>query len=514
MKNHIFARTFILAVSVAVFAATAASGQGFWDAYRLSAQNPDGTARSIAMGNAFTALGGDLGSIWLNPAGSAVNDFNEMSITPALTMSNSSTVYAGIKSNDDRTNFNIANVGYIGSAYLNESGVRSVSFGLVFNRMQDYSSAQYARGNAIGSSWLQAVAMQSQGIKESVFKSDDAFYSDAPWNGILAYKSFLMDPLPDSDCDYFAAIENLDPYNHEIYMASPVDQIYHSYQRGYQYEADLNCSINIDNIVYIGANIGLQTLYYKQSNDYTELPTDVRACESKLSAFTQSYSLRTSGSGVNLKLGIIYTPIPQLRLGASIQTPTWMWLTDDSEMTISSSFTDGESYHKGSPLLSFDYRLRTPFKWNVGAALTIAKMAVVSVDYQRVDYSSMKLSDRNGNSDIFDFDNSIIKDCGASCNIFRAGAEVMLPQNISLRAGYQSYSTGVSKDYAGVEDNFSIGSLGLGWSSSSGFFIDATYQRYLTKQQEQFSLYDMEQAPVGNTEWGRSKIYLTLGFRF
>ena len=514
MKRNIIKKTFLVCAALVVSAIPGAKAQGLWDAYRFSAQNPDGTARSVAMGNAFTALGGDMGSIWLNPAGSAVNNFNEASITPALTLANSSTVYAGTSTKDDRTNFNIANIGYLGSVNIDPVGVRSISFGLVFNRMKDFSSAQSARGHAVGSSWLQAVAMQCQGIDKSVLESDNAFYTDAPWNGVLAYKTFLIDPLPDSDCDYFAATENLDHLTREIYLASPVDQFYHSYQRGYHYEADLNCSMNIDNIVYLGANIGLQTLYYKQSNDYTEMPTDKLACESKLSAFTQSYSQRTIGSGVNLKVGVICTPIPELRFGASIQTPTWMWLTEDSEMGMSSSFSDGDAYHKWSPLQSFDYRLRSPFKWNVGAALTIAKMAVISVDYQMEDYSTMKLSDRNNNTSLFDYENALIKDYCTSRSVFRAGAEVTFPENISVRAGYQNYSTGVKKEYAGVEDNFSIGSLGIGWASPSGFFIDATYQRYLTKQEEVFSLYDMPEAPGGHTEWGRSKIYLTLGFRF
>ena len=53
-----------------------AAAQNVQDALRFSENNYYGTARSISMGNAFTALGGDLGSINLNPAGSAVNSFS------------------------------------------------------------------------------------------------------------------------------------------------------------------------------------------------------------------------------------------------------------------------------------------------------------------------------------------------------------------------------------------------------------------------------------------------------
>ena len=53
--------------------------------FSLSQQNREGTARSVAMGNAFTALGGDMGSISINPASSAVYRYSEFSITPSIT---------------------------------------------------------------------------------------------------------------------------------------------------------------------------------------------------------------------------------------------------------------------------------------------------------------------------------------------------------------------------------------------------------------------------------------------
>ena len=49
--------------------AVCAEAQTMYDALRFSENNYEGTARTMAMGNAFTALGGDLGSISINPAG-------------------------------------------------------------------------------------------------------------------------------------------------------------------------------------------------------------------------------------------------------------------------------------------------------------------------------------------------------------------------------------------------------------------------------------------------------------
>ena len=61
--------------AITILLALCASGlfaQTAYDALMLSENSYEGTARSVAMGNAFTALGGDLGAVTINPAGSAM----------------------------------------------------------------------------------------------------------------------------------------------------------------------------------------------------------------------------------------------------------------------------------------------------------------------------------------------------------------------------------------------------------------------------------------------------------
>ena len=62
---------------IVLAAAASAAAQDMYDALRYSDYNYYGTARTIGMGNAVTALGGDLGSIGINPAGSAVNSYSQ-----------------------------------------------------------------------------------------------------------------------------------------------------------------------------------------------------------------------------------------------------------------------------------------------------------------------------------------------------------------------------------------------------------------------------------------------------
>ena len=56
---------------------------------RLSQDQHLGTARSMAMGSAFTSLGGDMSTLFINPAGLGMYRTNEFSLTPLVTLSRS-----------------------------------------------------------------------------------------------------------------------------------------------------------------------------------------------------------------------------------------------------------------------------------------------------------------------------------------------------------------------------------------------------------------------------------------
>ena len=77
----------IAIIAALTAAAVSAGAQNMYDAAFFSQNNYYGTARSMALGNAMTAVGGDLGSIGLNPAGSAVATYSQVSITPGVTIS-------------------------------------------------------------------------------------------------------------------------------------------------------------------------------------------------------------------------------------------------------------------------------------------------------------------------------------------------------------------------------------------------------------------------------------------
>lgn len=507
---------------------TGANAQGAYDAYRFSQQFSEGTARSVSMGNAFVALGGDLGAISINPASSGVYRYSEFIVTPSLTIANSSVNYLNNNISDSKTRFGVSNFGYVGSFSTGREnkGLINWNLALTFNRNNNFTSRMSAYGRTAGSSWLASLAQSTNSMnvhgKDLDITQDYDPFGRFPWNSVLGWNTSLMDTLPDSPKDYIGATENIT--NGGIGIGGELDQSYTRESTGNISEAVINFGGNISNKLFFGVNLGIQSIWYKYTDTYSETAADYRVFNTGFEHFTHRYSSQTSGTGINLKFGLIYLPVKGLRLGASISTPTWMFLHDKWDESMSSklyNFNDGSEYSASllSPLGAYDYRVNTPFRWNVGAAYTFGKIGVISVDYENVNYSQMKLSDSDDPSQ-FRGDNSYIKDAFTSSNIVRAGAEIMIRPEIAVRAGYQYYSGG-EKGYEKKETR-QFGSLGLGYVSKSGFFADVTYQQQLKKIEEKFALYDdvydgndlVYTAPEGTNKWSSYKILVSVGFRF
>ncbi|MGL5620626.1 MAG: UPF0164 family protein, partial [Tannerellaceae bacterium] len=88
--------------------------QGEMDAYRYSQTEVTGTARSMSMGGAFGALGGDISSIAINPAGMAVFRKSEVATTLSLSGIKTNSNLNGNKMSADKVKFNFDNIGYVG----------------------------------------------------------------------------------------------------------------------------------------------------------------------------------------------------------------------------------------------------------------------------------------------------------------------------------------------------------------------------------------------------------------
>lgn len=474
----------IFAITVLGLAAVAASAQNMYDGLIYSDINYYGTARSMALGNAMTALGGDLGSVGINPAGSAVAGYSQFTITPNLSIGSVTASYAPVamtdftaENNDSRTRFTLPNLGFVlDYSTGNRYGLKSFSFGVITNSTNVFADRMSVSGTNTVSSMLGAVAAGCEGIHSTDLGSYDRGYA---WSDVLAYQSGMIATyLPDDDTKYIGTTELIYD-NGDIGIGGPVRQSYFKQHSGSKNDLIMNFGMNFSDKFYAGINVGVPYLSYNESinqleeaQDPSDFAMDFDGTPTAFLAARQRYSLELDGTGIYAKIGVIWLPVEGLRIGAAIQTPTLMTITERWKWDGICQLQGMKDELYETPDGEFTYNLRTPAVFNVGAAYTIGSFGLISADFERSNSRRMKFMDYDsaygGNDDWYEVNNEIWNYAGAT-NSIRVGAEAKVLPDFSLRAGY-NYKNYSCPDYTDVTNSFSFG---VGYSSHGSFFADA-----------------------------------------
>lgn len=496
---------------LALLIGASAFGQDQYDELMLAGEQYEGSARTMAMGGAFTALGGDLGAIAINPAGSAVFTNSQFSITPSLNFHNSSSAYLDGVMKGTASRLNIANAGFVLSINTGNSvGLTNYNFSITLNRKANFNAITRAGGATSSSSYVASLAaeMANSGIPynqidleiaSNPFNAIGSFY----WPHILMYNAYMLDLdkyLPADDAAYIPNTYSRDVFD-DLHIPGELNQEVCRKTRGGIDEMTLNFGGNISDKLYFGISLNLEDVHYTVEESMSEYSTNPGQFDTGFDQVITNYWRETSGVGINTKFGLIYTPVQGLRLGATFTTPTFYDLTDNWDYTVYSYFDgynpDYQNCHMESPRGVNDWTMWSPMRFSLGAAYVIGKGGLISADYERVNYSS-------------------IWDGYNAANTFKLGAEARVADMLSLRAGFAHYGSPRPEVTA-----TNLISGGLGFNLGNSFSIDIAYQQML-KTNETFQLYndyyDIYQggvsAPVGTTERTRGKFSLTLNWRF
>ena len=527
-------------------AAISAQAQTIYDAQRFSEREYEGTARSVAMGNAFTALGGDLGSIGINPAGSAVANYSQFTITPGLTISSNTTQGVSPYTDDylpyfDRefkttaTHFAIPNLGMTFNWKTGrKSGLKNVTFGFVMNRVNSWNEDLYAAGRNATTSFMGAMAAEAtwNGMLGSNLNMKDAYDYD-PWKYVVGYQSGMISTFGGYDDQFVGASELIfdNMGQTEISLGGPLDQSYGRQVRGAKNDYLINLGFNISDFLYLGANLGITSMNYSYEEYFKEVAVDPsdfgiefdNGQKIYFDNMKYKYSYGANTSGVYGKFGFILTPGFGLRIGGAIQTPTATTVTEYWYMSGETAYTDN-SFNAAaeSPEGEDRYRFSEPWRANLGVAYTLGKFAVFSVDYEMCNYSNMKFK-RSGFDDdreyFIDLNEDINSVFGTS-HMLRAGVEVKPVDRLALRAGYGITTSPEMLIDVPASQNIAFG---LGFISRKSFFADIAC-RYAFATDEYFMPYSdyifdsegyvIEYAPEILNIKDNWKVLLTLGWRF
>jgi len=469
------------------------TGQNEVDALRYSMLNPGGTARYNAMGGSFGALGADPSVLYFNPAGMGVYKSSDFSFSTGFVVTNDFSTFAGKETSDFDFNFNIQNMAYIGTIPVNSgSGVETINIGFSYNRLNNFNENILITGVNDYNSMTDWFAARADGIHYEKLNADDNFYSN------LAWESYLIDQnLPDT-MSYISAYRN-------IYGQKQTQSIYRD---GNQGEYDFAISANVMNKLYIGASMGIQSINYEevktlQENDELDSIPD-------FNSFSFREYLSTTGSGINFKVGLLFSPVPWVRVGGAIHTPTFYDLSDEWSTSITSSFEDpNKSQTIDSYYGTFDYELTSPFRASASLGFIIAKQALVNIDYEYLNYSLARL--RSNDYDFFDENDNIRSEYQASHNI-KLGLEYRFGP-IAFRAGGAYIGSPYVADHVNSDSYTMVYSGGLGVRSEVAYFDVAYSYISNTSTYYMYEGYGIS-SPATDIFKQRSRITTTLGFKF
>ncbi|MBQ9185723.1 MAG: hypothetical protein IJ151_07635 [Bacteroidales bacterium] len=525
---------------------TLAFAQDMQDARRYSFNDYMGTARSMSMGNAFTALGGDLGSIGINPAGSAVNSYSQFTITPNVSIAGTETTYTpapGLTgdnqvmiTNTSRTRVTLPNIGFVVNWNPNDgSSIKTVSVGIVGNMTANYSNKIDGRGINAETSLLGEKADFFTQNNYNYWSFFDATYgginrnafNNFGWEDVLAAHTGMITTYGGSDTNWIGATETI--FNDgTVGTAGLLDQRWRRVTSGYKYDLLGNVGINISNELYLGLNVGMIAIDYTSNTYMQEVAVNTNDFfipfddgDTYFDSFRMSNWYNAKGAGVYGKFGFIYVPTPEFRIGAAFQTPGLINIKETWQSYADIYYTDNKhSASEDSPEGEFEYNLITPLRFNIGAALNFGS-GVVSADYEFTNYGSMRFRDVDGHSGEFRTTNDAIKDYMGKAHIFRLGAEFMLTPSFAVRAGY-GFSTSPEYEYdngskKAVDAKTNTYSAGFGYSSSGSFFMDFAVRNTVLPE-EYYYPYNSYIPGINSPEVAFKRnlwdVVLTLGWRF
>lgn len=516
----------------------------------LSQTHAFGTARSMGMGGAFTSLGADLSAMTLNPAGLGMYRRNEVSLTPMLTVAHTETPGTRAWTGDNRTRFSFANIGFALNIYQSASrALTSLTFGFGMNRIADFNSRSSFSSDSFydpaqpGNTMPSIADVFAQQLQQHrIFPDADGKlgYNFKPyfWPAILGYNGYMVSPYGN---EWYP-----DTIGHNASVVHSVETV----TSGSINEFDFSLGANLNNIVYLGATIGFQSIYKKTGITYQEeyayygadgQPTAAtdkngRPLTSQLTYSSLYQQMKVDGSGVNFKLGVIVRPIAGLRLGVAFHTPTFYSLDYSYGGDIETNLYNNDTHEDATNIdwtpTQYDegpnsWNFVSPSRLMFGASYTFGQFAILSVDYERNWYNGIRVKNVPEGADYpTEFYKQEFKQYFKGTNTVRAGLEVKPLPMLAVRLG-GGYTDSMFKDRSLFFDkpvtyeNYYF-SAGLGVTISPTVQLDVAYQNVTDKRTDYQLFFSLDNdtgdwvtnSGYYNTKLTRHYIAMTLGFRF
>lgn len=451
------------------------------DALRYGVENLNGSARFRAMGGAFGAVGGDLSSLNVNPAGSSIFNSNQaaVSVTSFNIYNNAKYFGSSASTNDNTLDINQLGAVFVFKDQSGKSGWNKFTLGLNYEKTNHLDNSIVSQGtnpfNSMGAYFLN----KAQGIDVSYLQtlpgesiSDLYAYLGENYNfdsqqAMLGYQGYMFDEDTSTSAttDYWTNIPTGGNYFHRNTITS----------RGYNGKFTANVSGSYMDKLYLGMNLNFMFTDYTRTSSLYESNTNLPySTGTTVEAAQFDNKLYTYGSGFSMNFGAIYKLKNNSRIGFSYETPTWYRLNDELTQRLQTATTDGtvnytDDINPGVTNIYPVYKIQTPSKITGSFAYIFGKNALLSVDYIYKDYANTKFKPTNDG--LYSYLNNVMNNVLQDNYELRIGGEYKI-KKWSVRGGYRFEQSPYKKDFAMGDLTAYSGGLGYNFGGSR---LDISY---------------------------------------
>lgn len=488
------------------------------DAIRYSRIGGGGSARFVSMGGAFGAVGADLSCAAYNPAGLGLFRKGELSFSAGPRSTNNTATIYGTPTSAFNLNvvFNNFGIAVAIKSSNNPDGRHIIAF--TNTQLQNFNSSTtmsgYTNSSSIAKDMLN-LANKYQSPGNVITNNLDNSYEG------LGFNTYVLDTANNKFFS-FVDLKRSVKQTRSLVTSGRVNDLNFSYAYSYQDKFYFGASIGVPQVNYVSTTTHTEaddkdSMRVSINPDSTYTTTYVDGLPavyfSKLGFNSLQYTeyFKTTGSGINLKLGGIMRVNDLVRVGFYYHTPTLYNLQDSYYSSMDVSFdkdpTNLISLQVPANGGLFKYKIITPSRESANIAFVIKKLAVIALDYELVNYRTAQLSSTNASD--FQGINEVIKTKYKAGHNVRVGAELNL-NPMMLRLGYNMQGSPFGNAFTGtfVRNTFSAG---IGFRTKNNFYIDfAIYKTLSTENYYLFTTLDTQ----SKIKYNSTNLSITVGIKF
>ena len=488
------------------------------DALRTAWYTFNGSARNMATGGVMGSLGGDITAAHVNPAGLGLFKTKEFVVSPGFNLNNNKFNFRGTDTTTAKNNFNYGTIGVVfgTSNSPNYSKWTSSAVSISINQVANYNNTIRFKGFNNFSSFSE------QYLEE--LTRDGANMTAAEQNYIfgssLAFRTYLIDTLADG-------AGNVIGFQSLVPISTGVNQDYNENTSGGLHEIAIGFAGNMEDKLYVGGSVDIPISSYQRDFTYTEKDATNNP-NNDFDNFIYTEKYKSFGIGLGVKLGIIYKPQDNFRVGFALHTPQFMyfkdqirsWMTTNTEGYAGIKSESSDNLNSGNAGIR-KYNLITPWRAIASASYIFQEnknikkqRGFISADIEYVNYRGSRFFVADGDDyvgkDYLKMVNTQVKGYNIGNLNIRLGGELKF-NTIMFRLGGAFYGSPYKdKD---LKANRFLATAGIGYRNH-GMFIDLAYVHSFNK--DVVFPYRLNDKPNTFAEQtgSRANVMLTVGFKF